>query len=120
LLVIPQRSEGICFSNYPRLHPAYCTITVTVPVRAMEPEVATTVMTYVPAVVMGVVKLVQVDPCGPLPPPLHPTTPPTKATNNNAKPRIDRRVRLRFGRTKRNKLARATPLPARHGIPLGV
>jgi len=38
--------------------------------------------------------------------------------NNSPKLNIDRQVRLRFGMTKRNKLARAAPIPADHGIPL--
>jgi hypothetical protein len=40
-------------------------------------------------------------------PPLHATTPPTNTMNNSPKLNIDRQVRLRFGMTKRNKLARA-------------
>ena len=97
--------------------PTYCTVTVTVPVFVMAPEVAVTVMMYVPAVVPGVTTLGQATP----PPfPLHATTPPTNAMNNSPKLNIDRQVRLRFGMTKRNKLARAAPLPAYHGIPLGI
>jgi hypothetical protein len=81
----------------------------------MAPEVAVTVMMYVPAVVPDVTTLGQATP----PPfPLHATTPPTNAMNNSPKLNIDRQVRLRFGMTKRNKLARAAPLPAYHGIPL--
>src|SRR5260370_28612015 len=96
---------------------AYCTVTVTVPVFVMAPEVAVTVMMYVPAVVPDVTTLGQATP----PPfPLHATTPPTNTMNNSPNLNIDRQVRLRFGMTKRNKLARAAPLPAYHGIPLGI
>src|ERR1700693_2702685 len=100
------------------LLPTYRTVTEKVPVFVMAPEVAVTVMMYVPAVVPGVTTLGQGTP---RPPPLlHATTPPTKAMNNSTKLSIDRKVRLRFGMTKRNKLARAAPLPAYHGIPLGI
>src|SRR6266566_928496 len=99
------------------LHPTYRTVTETVPVFVMAPEVAVTVMMYVPAVVPGVTTLGQATP----PPfPLHATTPPTKAMNNSTKLSIDRQMRPRFGMTKRNKPARAVPLPAYHGIPLGI
>ena len=89
----------------------------TVPVSVMAPEVPVTVMMYVPAVVPDLMTLGQATP----PPfPLHATTPPTKAMDNNTRLNIDRQVRLRFGMTKRNKLARAAPLPAPQGIPLGI
>ena len=96
---------------------AYCTVTVPVPVFVMAPEVAVTVMMYVPAVVPDVTTLGQATP--PLFP-LHATTPPTNAMNNSPKLSIDRPVRPRFGMMKRNKLARAAPLPAYHGTPLGI
>src|SRR5437899_8249768 len=93
---------------------AYCTVTVTVPVFVIAAVVAVTVMMYVPAVVPALMTLGQATPP---PVPLHPTTPPTKAMNDNTRLRIDRHLRLRFGMTKRNKLARAAPLPAYQGIP---
>src|SRR3981081_4609913 len=96
---------------------AYCTVTVTVPVFVMAPEVAVTLMMYVPGVVPDVTTFGQATPT--LFPP-HATTPPTNTTNNSAKLSIDRRVRLRFVMMKRNKLARAAPLPAYHGTPLGI
>jgi hypothetical protein len=40
--------------------------------------------------------------------------------NDNTRLRVDRHLRLRFGLTKRNKLARAAPLPAYQGIPPGI
>jgi hypothetical protein len=87
------------------LRPTYCTVTVTVPVFVMAPEVPVTVMMYVPALVPDLTTLEQATP--PPPPPLHATTPPTKTMNNSPKLSIDRQVRPRFGMTKRNKLARA-------------
>jgi hypothetical protein len=100
------------------LRSTYCTVTVTVPVFVMAPEVAVTVMMYVPAVVPGVMAPGQGTKRPP--PPLHPTTPPPKAMNDNTRLRIDRQVRLRFGMTKRNNPAKTAPLPARHGISLGI
>jgi len=99
------------------LHPTYCTVTVTVPVSVRAPEVPVTVMMYVPGVVPDVTTLGQATPTMFRP---HATTPPTNAMNNSTKLSIDRQVRLRFGMTKRNKLARAAPLPASHGTPLGI
>jgi hypothetical protein len=78
---------------------AYCTVTVTVPVFVMAPEVAVTLTMYVPALVPDVTTLGQ---AAPPPFPLHATTPPTNNMNNSPKLSIDRQVRLPCGITKRN------------------
>ena len=94
----------------------YCTVSVTVPVSVVAPEVPVTVTVYVPAVVPGLLVPPPPPPVLPPPPP-HASTPLASVTRSINIPSIVCHLRRRAGMPKSRMHARVVPPVTYHGTP---